>query len=172
MFRIFTNATAKILTSLLLLAGFAAIPAEASQQKDVPQGSVVWFDLLTEDADRVMDFYRGIFGWELRLQEPGAWVVLHNGQPIAGISEIEDLEADAVESFWLAGIAVDDIAGAVSRARKLGATVHQDVNELAGFARYAIIEDPQTAPLMLATPLIVAPPPVIHIPDFPVAVPF
>ncbi|MCP4898637.1 MAG: VOC family protein [bacterium] len=141
--------------SCMAIALTMAIPiADAADQPPLtPPGTVIWWDLLTEDADAVMDFYSGIFGWEYHLHETGAWVVLLNDKPIAGISEIKDSLPEADESFWLAGIAVRNVDTAVEQARELGAKVRVDVDELPGFARYAVIEDPQSAPILLAKPL-------------------
>jgi predicted enzyme related to lactoylglutathione lyase len=138
-----------------LLAVATAMPPAATAAVDpppAPNGSVAWWDLLTEDADAVFEFYTTIFGWEFKPFKPGAWVVVHGGRPIGGISEIDN-QLPENESFWLAGIAVYDVDAAMARAKELGATVHIPVKEIADFARYGVISDPQGAELLLVKPL-------------------
>ncbi len=79
-------------------------------------------------------------------------MALRDGVPFAGLNEIEDRIPDASESLWLAAIAVDDPAKSVATAKRLGATIHEDVRELKGWGTFALIQDPQGAPVMLVKP--------------------
>jgi uncharacterized protein len=115
-------------------------------------GEIYWFSLLSEDVDGAAQFYSELFGWEIVPGPTGGLMALRDGQPFAGMNRIENRFPDASESLWLAAIAVDDPAGAVATARRLEATVHQDVTELPGWGRFALIQDPQGAPLMLVDP--------------------
>ncbi len=150
--------TRKTATIFLVLMGLAVMPiVSAHAQKSPPSpppapGAVVWFDLLTEDADAVLDFYRELFGWEIQVHTPTHHVVVHNGQPIAGISTISNDKPETSEAFWLAGIVVDDVDKAVKRASKRGTTVHVQPADSAGYARYAIISDSEGVPVMLLDP--------------------
>ena len=117
-----------------------------------PVGAVVWFDLLTEDDDAVLDFYRELFGWEIQAHTDRHWVVVHNGRPIAGISQIPNEDPKAKEAFWLAGIVVDDVDTAFQRASARGAELHVEPADSAGYARYAIISDNDGVPVMLLDP--------------------
>ena len=71
--------------TMVIVGAVIALVATASTSHATPNppttapGAVVWYDLLTEDAEAVLDFYRGIFGWDIQPWEPGAWVVLHQG---------------------------------------------------------------------------------------------
>ena len=125
----------------------AAIPAQAA-----PPGQVIWVDLLTEDADTAIDFYRQLVGWKIEPYSATSFVVSNDGTPIAGISEIKGKDAEGEEAIWLAGIAVPDLAGSVATASKLGATIHRDVGRVEGFASFAVLEDPQGAAFMLLSP--------------------
>ncbi len=149
----------KTATIALIFIGLAVMPighadAQNSQPSAPPApGAVVWFDLLTEDADAVLDFYRELFGWEIQVHTPQHYVVVHNGRPIAGISQIPNQKPDVNGAFWLAGIVVDDVDKAVKRASKRGSTVHVQPADSVGYARYAVISDSEGVPVMLLDPV-------------------
>jgi predicted enzyme related to lactoylglutathione lyase len=115
-------------------------------------GTVAWFDLLTEDAGSVLDFYSELFGWEIVQHSDTHWVVVHKGRPMAGISQIPNEDEASSEAFWLAGIVVDDVDEAVDRAKKNGAEVHIEPRDAKGYARIAVITDPEGVPVMLLDP--------------------
>ena len=73
----------------VLIALFAPMQSAAAQGAVGEPGSVRWFELLTEDATAAGVFYRDLFGWELQLRESGDYTVIHDGELIAGISQIE-----------------------------------------------------------------------------------
>ena len=120
---------------LALMAGLsvAARPLQAGEA-----GKVIWVDLLTEDASTAIDFYEALFGWQIDLHREGIFVVRNGSTPIAAISEIEDRHKKGEEAIWLPGIMVDDLAGAVAKAKELGATIHRDVSRAEGFASFAV----------------------------------
>ena len=133
----------------ILLAGLAtaALPSQSQAA-----GEIYWFNLLTEDATAASTFYSGLFGWEIEPSPTGALMAVRNGTPIAGISQIEDRIPNASESLWLAAIAVADLGKSVATAKALGATVHQDITNLPGWGSFALLQDPQGAPVLLAVP--------------------
>jgi hypothetical protein len=116
-------------------------------------GDIYWFSLLTENAAAASKFYSELFGWEITdSPRTGALMALRDGEPIAGISQIEDRVPNTSESLWLAAITVDDLPKAVATAKELGATVHEDITHLPGWGSFALIQDPQGAPVTLALP--------------------
>lgn len=115
-------------------------------------GEIFWFSLLSEDAEAAANFYSELFGWEIVPGPTGGLMALRNGQPFAGLNRIEDRLPEANESLWLAAIAVADPAASVAAAKRLRATIHQDVTRLEGWGTYALIQDPQGAPLILVQP--------------------
>lgn len=148
----------QLLAVVLALAGLGSALAGVARAETPPParpavpGTVVWWDLLTEDPGAVLDFYRQLFGWDIAEHTDRHWVVSHNGCPIAGISRIRSDHPDAKEAFWLVGITVRDVDAAVDRARELGATVHVEPQDSAGYARFAVISDPERVPVMLLDP--------------------
>jgi predicted enzyme related to lactoylglutathione lyase len=135
-------------TALLLLGACPALlPSRAEAV-----GEIFWFSLLSEDVEAAAGFYSQLFGWEIVPGPTGGLMALRNGQPFAGLNRIEDRIQDVNESLWLAAIAVAEPAESVAAAKQLGATIHQDVTKVEGWGSFAVIQDPQGAPLMLVRP--------------------
>ena len=132
---------------LLLCACPALLPGRAQAA-----GEIYWFSLLSEDVNAAAAFYAELFGWEIVPGPTGGLMALRDGQPFAGMNSIENRIPEASESLWLAAIAVTDPTRSVAAAKRLGGTIHQDVTELEGWGTYAVIQDPQGAPLMIVDP--------------------
>ena len=137
-------------STVLIEALSLALVGVAPPARADAAGEVRWFDLLTEDADAAKKFYAKLFGWRFKLSPTGSYTALRRGTPIAGISQIEDTLPEEDESMWLAAIVVSDLEATVEAARRLGATVHEDVTRVPGYGSYAVIEDPQGAPVTFA----------------------
>src|SRR5712691_640332 len=95
----------------------------------------------SEDPDATRKFFGDLLGWTYPDQGavPG-YTFVDTGVPGALYTAISPLQggADLVTFF----IAVDDIDGAVSRARELGGRVVQEPQHVPGVA-FALIADPQ-----------------------------
>jgi len=137
----------KSLAAAVALCSLALLPARAHAA-----GEIYWFSLLTEDVEGASRFYSEMFGWDIVQSPTGGLMALRDGQPFAGINRIEDRIPGTSESLWLAAITVDDPAQSVATAKRLGATIRQDVTELAGWGTYSVLQDPQGAPVLLVKP--------------------
>lgn len=142
-----------MLRSLLLLTALL-VPWAPALGQEMPEyaESVRWFDLLTEDAAAASTFYGQLFGWDVQRVRPGRYVVVHDGEQIAGISEIERTLPNLDESTWLIGVVVEDLSAAVATARRLGGEILQDVTPAEDLADWAVIEDPDGGQLLLIQP--------------------
>lgn len=150
--RLHRSISGVISAALALLVLSAALIAGTLPARSEAAGEVYWFNLLTEDSIAAIGFYSELFGWQIVSSPNGAYVALRNGAPIAGISQIEDRLADVSESMWLAAITVSDLESSVGKARELGATIRDDVTNVPGWGRYALIQDPQGAPALMVRP--------------------
>ena len=117
-------------TTLLITFATTLLPTRSDAA-----GEIYWFSLLTEDAAAASTFYSGLFGWTIEPSPTGALMAVRDGIPIAGISQIEDRIPNASESMWLAAIMVSDLEKSVGTAKELGATVHEEITELAGLGQ-------------------------------------
>jgi len=137
----------KSLAGAMALCSLALLPLRAHAA-----GEIYWFSLLTEDVGAASQFYSELFGWDIVQSPTGGLMALRDGQPFAGINRIEDRIPGTSESLWLAAITVADPKKSVATAKKLGATIRQDVKDLPGWGTYSVLQDPQGAPLMLVKP--------------------
>lgn len=115
-------------------------------------GQFVWFDVTSNDADQLREFYAELFGWTIGpATDAGryrAWITDGGEQPWAGIAQPT---TPAATGRWLPYVVVDDLADATKRAVSLGATVIADATE--GPAGTSVtIADPAGAQVALFTP--------------------
>jgi predicted enzyme related to lactoylglutathione lyase len=117
---------------------------------EVLEGKVVWRDLLTHDAEAARSFYGELFDWgfEGSTEAPGRyWEITRAGQVIGGIFGVDPDEVDS--PLWLLSVSVADVDGSVVQARGLGAEITVQPADFPHRGRYAVVEDPQGAFLVL-----------------------
>ena len=124
--------------ALLLLGACPALLPRGAQAA----GEIYWFSLLSEDVEAAAQFYSELFGWEIVPSPTGGLMALRDGQPFAGLNSIENRIPDASESLWLAAITVADPPASVAAAKRLGATIHQDVTVLEGWGTLRVDPGP------------------------------
>lgn len=145
-----TKRSRSCLASVALLLAFSmATPGLATEETT---GRFCWFDLLTEDVESAAPFYERLFGWVTEPVEDGNRLIRRNGGLIGGITRIARDVPESDESTWLVGFEVADLPAAVAAARRLGATIHEDVTDAPGLANWAVVEDPQGAQVLLLDP--------------------
>lgn len=57
-----------------------------------------------------------------------------------------------VRPHWLPYVAVDDADATIARARKLGATIPMDPEDIPGVGRFGVLQDPTGAVLAIMQP--------------------
>ena len=133
----------RILLRLACLGALSFFPMHSQA------GANYWFDLLTEDAATAIVFYSDLFGWETRLFHKGYYLIMQDGQSIGGIAQIEGELAEGNESLWLLAIPAMDLDDSIDLARANGGTLHIAPEETSMIQRFAMILDPQGAPIIL-----------------------
>jgi predicted enzyme related to lactoylglutathione lyase len=99
-------------------------------------GAPVWFELMTHDLDRAVEFYSRLFGWTARSMPPPTpdmrYTVFElSGKPVAGAMQITPRMGN-VRSRWRTYFTVSDIEIAMRRATELGARVDMAVRDVPG----------------------------------------
>lgn len=128
-------------------------PGEQSFIAAGEPGAPVWFELIAgadEGFDDVIDFYHGLFGWEIavRNKTEGSTfaVAMEQGAPFAGLISGN---VDGVGSVgWVAYLGVENIDTAVNKAEELGGTVVM-APQATEFGPVAAIADPCGATTVL-----------------------
>jgi predicted enzyme related to lactoylglutathione lyase len=105
-------------------------------------GTFVWHDLMTTDADRARGFYGELFGWRfepLAMGPLSAWLITADGAPLGTIMP----EASLPSSHWMPYLGVDDVDAACARVKQLGGHVCMAAMDVPPLGRFAIAGDPQ-----------------------------
>ena len=120
-------------------------------------GAWVWYELLTGDTAGAKAFYEAVVDWSVTPgTEPPMFygsIEVPDGAMIGGIMPITDeMAAGGARPTWLGYIAVDAIDAAVAKAVGLGAKVLMPRVDMEGVGSFAMIADPDGAPLYLMEP--------------------
>lgn len=90
-------------------------------------GTPGWFELLTRDYERAVEFYREVFGWDARVMSDTPefrYTTLGEGEhALAGIMDAAGSLAADEDPHWSAYFIVSDTDATVSTAKKLGGRV-------------------------------------------------
>ena len=108
-------------------------------------GKFVWFELLTQDIDKAMKFYDGLFGWRSERVSMGGgepYPMINNGD--AGIGGFRK-GPPGVNSHWVSYMSVPDVDAAHKAALAAGCRVMMAPTDLNGAGRAAAIADPTGA---------------------------
>ena len=109
-----------------------------------PTGRPCWYELLTTDRLKAIDFYTAIFGWGTHdlsfLDHPyTSW--MNGDTPIGGVMEMPDGVPADVPPHWLMYVSTPDLEGFVVKAKELGATILNRI-DIAEVGLIAIVGDP------------------------------
>lgn len=111
-------------------------------------GKFVWYDLMTNDIPSVKNFYSELFGWEyIETGDPDNdyAVVLHNGNPIAGMFELRDVKAEQRYSQWVSYLSIDNMKMAIEYTKRNGGSIYREPFQLPNRGTIAIVFDSQNA---------------------------
>ena len=114
----------------------------------------VHVELRTDDPAKAKAFYGKLFGWKLDdvPMGPDTYTTIDVGDGGTG-GGITRSPNPGSPSWWLAYVAVDNVADATKKAQSLGATIKSDVTEIPGVGSFSVIADPTGALLALWTPV-------------------
>lgn len=109
----------------------------------------VHIELNTTNLVAAQDFYGELFDWTLKeLALPnGTYVTINVGGGTGGGMRLHSV--GGAGASWLPYVLVKDIEAVTEKARTLGATVVEEVTEIAGMGLMSIIRDPTGAALGL-----------------------
>jgi uncharacterized protein len=110
----------------------------------------VHIELHTGDLAKAKDFYGNLFGWKLvdtPLPDGSSYTLINVGEGTGG--GMMTSPAPGVPPHWMAYVGVEDIVASTAKAKSLGATVVQDVMDVADYGRMSIIVDPTGATIAL-----------------------
>jgi len=125
-----------------------------SADATAPPGRFFWNELHTSDPMKALAFYEKVVGFSHRSMDMGPAGTYHilskGGVDRGGVTS--HLPAGAAP-HWLPYVAVDDPDATIARARKLGATIPMDPEDIPGAGRFGVFQDPTGAVLAIMKPL-------------------
>lgn len=108
---------------------------------------------MTTDPEAAKRFYGELFGWkweEYHMQGMTYTVVKVAGEEMGGIMPIPP-EASGTPPNWGTYVTVDDVDATVKKAESMKAKVIVPPRDIPDVGRFAVIQDPQGAVLMVIT---------------------
>ena len=114
-----------------------------------PQGSFVWYELMTSDPAAATAFYTKVVGWTAADSGmPGMQYTLVSAgaDQVGGIMATpEEARAMGAPPAWTGYIAVADVDAAAAAITAAGGTQHHAPDDIPGIGRFAVMADPQGA---------------------------
>lgn len=121
-----------------------------------------WFELLTRDYDRSIEFYREVFGWETEVvgdtPEFRYTTVRDGEEQVAGVMDASAFLPEGIPAHWSVYFGVDDADVTVASAIERGASVLQPAEDTP-YGRLVTLADPTGATFKLIGPVKGAPAP-------------
>lgn len=103
---------------------------------------VVWFEIGGDDADRLQDFYTGLFDWKLTPMDDQDYRLVDTGSEDGIPGGVFASPPEAGNYVTVYG-AVQDVASSVTEAVRLGGTLVQPPTPLPNGAMIAMVDDPE-----------------------------
>ncbi len=108
-------------------------------------GKFVWFELLTQDIDKAIEFYDGLFGWRsarVPMGGPDQYPMISNAdQGIGGYRK----GPPGVNSHWVSYLSVPDVDAAHRAAMAAGCRIMMAPTDFGDVGRAAAMADPTGA---------------------------
>ena len=120
----------------------------------VPKGRFVWYDLMTTDQEKAIDFYSEVVGWTTE-DWPNAPQRYPMWKPAAGGMIGGSVQIPAKEGpppHWIGYIATPNVDETIAAATTLGATSVSPPQDIPTVGRSAVLTDPQGAAFAIFTP--------------------
>jgi predicted enzyme related to lactoylglutathione lyase len=111
-----------------------------------PEGTPIWYESMTTDADGAQAFYADVVGWNIApsgMDGVGDYRILTapDGEGVGGLMTLSP--GAPMKPGWFSYIGVQDVDGAAEKIRSLGGSVHIGSRDIAGVGRFAMVADPQ-----------------------------
>jgi predicted enzyme related to lactoylglutathione lyase len=134
------------------LALFKNATGDAPDVSATPPGRFIWNELHTSDPERAAAFYEKVVGFSHRsIPSPaGPYHILSRGGVDRG--GITSHLPTGAAPHWLPYVNVDDVDATIERARKLGARIPVEPENVMDVGRLAVLEDPTGAVLAVMKP--------------------
>lgn len=110
-----------------------------------PDGTYIWYELLTTDPEAAADFYAKVVGWTVRDAGMGGGMDYRLlAAPDADIGGLMKLPQGApMRPGWLGYVGVADVDAMAGKVSELGGAIHIPPTDIPNVGRFAMVADPQ-----------------------------
>ncbi len=116
-----------------------------------PEGTPIWYELLTPDHDASKKFYDHVIGWNVhgKADNPMDYRMIEtaDGGFVGGVMQLTpEMKSGGAKPTWLFYIGVDDVDASFEKVKAHGGGVLMPPFDIPGAGRAAMVTDPQGAP--------------------------
>jgi predicted enzyme related to lactoylglutathione lyase len=132
--------------------------AANSNSAPSPHGQLIWYELITPDADASKAFYDKVVGWQF-----GEPVAEYQGYRMIGRSDggfaggvlplTDEMQQNGARPTWLGYVGVDDVDAAIAAIEQAGGKTLMPATDIPGVGRIAMVADPSGAPFYVMKPI-------------------
>lgn len=105
--------------------------------------TLCWNELMTPDIERAREFYKNLFGWNLKVSPEYTEIDL-GSTGIGGMMHITP-EMQGMPTAWTPYICVADADATVEKIKSGGGKIYMGPHEIPNVGRFAVCADPQGA---------------------------
>ena len=111
-----------------------------------PQGTPIWYELMTTDTTSAQKFYADVIGWSIAPSELAGTaeyltLTAPDGQAVGGMMTLP--EGAPMKPGWFSYIGVQDVDGVAQQIKQLGGSVYMEPRDIPRVGRFAMVADPQ-----------------------------
>ncbi len=125
-------------------------------------GRFLWFELLTEDVDKAVDFYTSVVGWGTRPWEgeTSGYILWTAGdEPVGGVMKLpSEAKQSGMPPYWMGYVGANDITSTLNKVRGMGGEVLVPPQLIPDVGTFGVLKDPQGAVIAAMTPATEMPP--------------
>lgn len=120
-----------------------------------PQGTPIWYELMTTDPEASKAFYDDVIGWTVQDKPAGDMDYRmidsgNGGDLVGGVMRLtEQMTAGGGRPTWLFYIGVDDVDASVGKIKAAGGSVLMPAWDIPDVGRIAMVADPQGIPFYI-----------------------
>ena len=135
----------------------APAPAQSNDNHASARGHLVWYELMTPDAEASKRFYDAVVGWTISEPAPEfqgyRMIGRSDGGSAGGVLPLTaEMQQHGARPTWLAYIGVDDVDAAAAAIEQAGGRVLMPPFDIPNVGRIAMVADPQGAPFYVMKP--------------------
>jgi|SaaInl4_200m_RNA_FD_contig_61_23390_length_629_multi_8_in_0_out_0_1 uncharacterized protein len=126
---------------------------EAVPDAKKQHGMLSWYELMTTDVEGAKEFYKKLFGWSFKENNSTGMpytIGKIKGKAECGIFKKPE-QLKNIPSCWGIYITVDNVDETAELAKKLGASILREPEDIPNIGRFSVIQDPQGAVIHLFT---------------------